>query len=133
MSWSDLARRASIARRWAGVYSSSAVGKPERSITIFGVRTILPLSTEASTKSPSATPMAERRRLGRVICPLRWIFTRVVILAIRILIVRKSECPTFALSIDVDSGAVKSRGADLHRYSNRDYWLRQADKSKPPL
>jgi hypothetical protein len=30
---------------------------------------------EASTKSPSATPTAVRRRLGRVIWPLRWILT----------------------------------------------------------
>src|ERR1035438_1790742 len=53
MSSSDFASRASMMRRCAGVYSSSALANSERSITSLGVSTILPRS---------AMPIAERRR-----------------------------------------------------------------------
>src|ERR1017187_5949425 len=79
MSSSDLARRASMMRLGARVYSSSAAGNLERSMTSLGVRTILPRWNAASTRSPSEMPARDRSLVGRVIWPLRWIFTRVVI------------------------------------------------------
>src|SRR5437773_11049654 len=70
-SFSLCAMPRSMARRCACVYSLSAFGNWVRSITSLGVMTILPRWSVASTRSPSATPMAARRRLGNVICPLR--------------------------------------------------------------
>src|SRR5208337_4223424 len=67
----DSARRASMTRRWAGVYSRSTI--------IFGVRTILPLSTLASTRSPSTKPTWTRSRVGMVTWPLRCTLTMVLI------------------------------------------------------
>src|ERR1039457_2499245 len=62
-------------RRWAGVYSSSAVGNLERSMPSLGVMTILPRWKAASTRSPSEMPARDRSLMARVIWPLRWIFT----------------------------------------------------------
>src|SRR5260370_36892826 len=76
-SCSLLASLASMILRCAGVYSSSALGNWERSITSLGVMTILPRENAASTRSPSAMPAKERKRVGKVIWPLRWILTRV--------------------------------------------------------
>jgi len=53
MSASALVKRASITRRWAGVYSRSTIS--------FGVRTILPMWAVASTRPPSSRPTSARR------------------------------------------------------------------------
>src|ERR1035438_2899512 len=66
MSSSDFASRASMMRRCAGVYSSSALANSERSITSSGVSTILPRS---------AMPIRGAETAGNVIWPLRWILT----------------------------------------------------------
>src|ERR1017187_3642934 len=76
---SDSARLASRARRCWGVYSPSAVGNWERSITTWGVMTILLPIARTSTRSPSASPTAARTVLGMVIWPLCWTLTSVPI------------------------------------------------------
>src|SRR5271157_4198822 len=63
----DSARRALMMRRCSGEYSRSTLS--------FGVRTILPLSALASTKSPSAKPTWTRSRVGMVTWPLRCTLT----------------------------------------------------------
>jgi hypothetical protein len=45
----------------------------------FGREHDLPFRTDASTTPPSATPIAERNRLGNVIWPLLWILRSAVI------------------------------------------------------
>src|ERR1022692_1710227 len=40
-------------------------------MVIWGDMTALPFSSESSTRLPSLTPIAMRKLLGRVICPLR--------------------------------------------------------------
>ena len=67
------ARRASMIRRWAGVYSSSAVGNVERSVICFGRRMNDPRLTVTSRRSPSATPTRSRRAVGSVTWPFFWI------------------------------------------------------------
>src|ERR1039458_8043559 len=76
---SDSARLASRARRCWGVYSPSAVGNWERSITTWGVMTILLPIARTSTRSPLASPTAVRTVLGMVIWPLCWTLTSVPI------------------------------------------------------
>ena len=73
----DLLRRASMTRRCAGVYSSSAFGNFERSMMVLGVRTIFPRSNVASTKSPFIRPALVRIGFGMVSWPLSWILMMV--------------------------------------------------------
>src|ERR1022692_3175394 len=79
MSSRPSASWASMMRRWAGVYSSSAVGNLVRSITSWGVMTIFLPTARTSTRSPSTRPTAERTLRGMVIWPLGWTLTRVLI------------------------------------------------------
>src|ERR1019366_4018258 len=79
MSASALARLASMIWRCAGVYSSSAVGNLERSITNFGVMTILPRWKAKFTRSPLKRPACRRTAVGMVTWPLFWILPVVFI------------------------------------------------------
>src|ERR1017187_8207480 len=104
--FSALSSRASMMRRWAGVYSSSAfgnwarsitnlgvisifpagqdcdspqVGNWARSITNLGVITILPRWKAKLTRSPWDSPAWRRTLVGMVTCPLCWILAVVFI------------------------------------------------------
>src|ERR1017187_2692114 len=79
---SALSSRASIMRRWAGVYSSSAFGNWERSITNLGVITIWPRRKAKFTKSPLDSPAWRGTLVGMVTWPLCWILA-VVFITIR--------------------------------------------------
>src|ERR1017187_4381273 len=79
MSSSALSSRASMIRRCAGVYSSSAVGNLERSITSRGVMTILPRWKAKFTRSPLERPAWRRTLVGIVTWPLCWILAVVFI------------------------------------------------------
>src|SRR5271157_434207 len=73
MSASALSRRASMMRRCSGVYSSSAAGNLERSVTSLGVMTILPRRKAKLTRSPLDRPAWRRTLVGMVTWPLFWI------------------------------------------------------------
>src|SRR5450759_218171 len=97
-SSSDSSRRASMMRRWAGVYSSSAFGNWARSITNLGVITILPRWKAKFTRSPLDSPAWRRTLVGMVTWPLCWIFA-VVFIKIYSDEFRKSGIQTSACSI----------------------------------
>src|ERR1035438_2599204 len=77
--FSALSSRASMMRRWAGVYSSSAFGNWARSITNLGVITILTRWKAKLTRSPWDSPAWRRTLVGMVTCPLCWILAVVFI------------------------------------------------------
>src|ERR1039457_5210853 len=77
--FSALSTPAPVMRRWAGVYSSSAFGNWERSMTNLGVITILPRWKAKFTRSPLDSPAWRRTLVGMVTWPLCWILTVVFI------------------------------------------------------
>src|ERR1039458_3566525 len=77
-SSSDSSSRALMMRRWAGVYSSSALGNWARSITNLGVMTILPRWKAKFTRSPLDNPAWRRTLVGIVTWPLCWILAVVL-------------------------------------------------------
>src|SRR5664280_1308607 len=78
-SSSDSSSRASMMRRCSGVYSSSAFGNWERSMTNLGVITILPRWKAKFTRSPLDSPAWRRTLVGMVTWPLCWILAVVFI------------------------------------------------------